>query len=556
MKTLLSYLLLSLLSLCTWAQCGGDVTYELSIPPGADGTYPPNTTVELCVTMTGWDGNMQGSNWLEGFGLTLGFGWAVVNPTLPPADAESDASGTWLWVETVTSDATGLTAGPGYFFEGPTGPTDGNPGNDWGDYCMNGDCVWTFCVELTTSANSGEPLNIEVQNYADGTMGSWGNNDCVGQDPPEILFNGVVGCSVYGCTDIAACNYDPNAQCDDGSCGYFSMGDITHNFMPCPDTTCIGSEISYSVTGDISSTYDWFINAGGLVTSDQTNDCEIVWGDIPGTYTIYVREMTADGCVGDIRTCDVEVLIPDIVFSPSKVEMCLNSSMDISASPAGGIWSSDFMNSSIFVATQAGTFYPSYTTNMYGCDVQEEVQVTVKRKYDAPNIIYSSEIIDLCFDSNYQIYIADDSVGVDYSWFIDDVRQLSTQNVLEVEWYDTTRTYLIKVIAYDSIGCESEPKLISVRTESCQRFFAPNSFTPNGDGLNDIFEIKGMSVYKPILKIFNRWGVVVYESSNLYWTGDSGTGFYCDNGIYNWIIDYRDKFGQNRQESGYVTLIR
>jgi len=601
-------LVILFLGIVSWfnvlSQCGGVTTFTTDIPPAADGTYPPNTTIELCVTMTGWNGNIQGSNWMEGFGLTIGAGWVVVNPTLAPDDAEADASGTWLWMNSVTSDATGLVAGPGYFFEGPTGPTDGNPGNDWGDFCGMGDCVWTFCVELTSSGNSGDPLNIEVQNFSDGTMGSWGNNDCVGQDPPVSIFIGEVGCNTYGCTNAAACNYDANAACDDGSCilpgctdpiacnfdlnapcddgsctyggctdpiacnfnplagcddgtcNYFSMGDITHNFIPCPDTTCTGSEVMYSVTGNQSSTYEWHVTGGGLLTTDLTNDCEIIWGDIPGTYTITVQETTERGCVGIIKTCDVEVIIPDITFNDDKFSMCLNSSDEIIPFPQGGTWDSEFMNGNTFVGAESGTYHPSYLTNIHGCDIQEEVEVVVKRKYEAPGIIYSSELIDLCFDSSVQIYIADDTVGVTYGWFIDDVKQPFNENFMEVEWSDTTRTYMIKVIAYDEIGCESEPKLISVRTESCQRFFAPNSFTPNGDGTNDIFEVRGLSVYRPTLKIFNRWGVVVYVSNDLYWTGNSGSGYYCENGIYNWIIEYKDKFGQNKEDSGYVTLIR
>ena len=604
MKKIYSLLVGIFLTLNVFSQCGGALTFDLSTPPAADGTYPPNTTIELCVTMTGWNGNLQGSNWMEGFGLTIGAGWVVINPTLPPEDADADASGTWLWMNTVTSDATGLVAGPGYFFEGPTGPTDGNPGNDWGDYCMNGDCVWTFCVELTSSGNSGDPLNIEVQNFSDGTMGSWGNADCVGQDPPVNIFIGEVGCSTYGCTNAAACNYDANAACDngscdmpgctdplacnydlnaacddgsctyggctdplacnfnplagcdDGSCGYFSMGDITHNFIPCPDTTCTGSEVMYSVTGDGNSTYEWHVTGGGLVTTDLTKDCEILWGNIPGTYTITVQEITEEGCVGVIKSCDVEVIIPDITFVTNIYSMCLNGSEELFALPAGGSWSSEFMNGNTFVGTKPGTYHPSYLTNIHGCDIQEEVEVVVKRKYEAPNIIYSAELIDLCFDSGVQTYIAEDTVGVTYGWFIDEVKQLSNENNMTIEWYDTTRTYIVKVIAYDEIGCESEPKLISVKTESCQRFFAPNSFTPNGDGTNDIFEVRGLSVYRPMMRVFNRWGVVVYESSNLWWTGDSGSGYYCDNGVYNWIIEYKDKFGQNKQESGYVTLIR
>ena len=363
-------------------------------------------------------------------------------------------------------------------------------------------------------------------------------------------------CTYGGCTDPLACNFNPLAGCDDGSCGYFSMGDITHNFIPCPDTTCTGSEVMYSVTGDGNSTYEWHVTGGGLVTTDLTKDCEILWGNIPGTYTITVQEITEEGCVGVIKSCDVEVIIPDITFVTNIYSMCLNGSEELFALPAGGSWSSEFMNGNTFVGTKPGTYHPSYLTNIHGCDIQEEVEVVVKRKYEAPNIIYSAELIDLCFDSGVQTYIAEDTVGVTYGWFIDEVKQLSNENNMTIEWYDTTRTYIVKVIAYDEIGCESEPKLISVKTESCQRFFAPNSFTPNGDGTNDIFEVRGLSVYRPMMRVFNRWGVVVYESSNLWWTGDSGSGYYCDNGVYNWIIEYKDKFGQNKQESGYVTLIR
>jgi len=603
-KILLPFLLSLIFQLSSHSQCSGDITYTLDTPPSVDLTYPPNTTVELCVTMTNWNGNAQGSNWLEGFGLTLGTGWVNVVPVTPPNDADGDASGTWIWVNSVTSDATGLTAGPGYFFEGPTGPTDGNPGNDWGDFCLNGDCVWEFCVSMTASGISADPLDIQVTPYADGTMGSWGNNSCEGQDPPVSIFDGEVGCTVYGCinpiacnfnplagcddgscdlpgcTDPFACNYDLNAECDDGSCtyggcidplacnfnplagcddgscNYFSMGDITHNLIPCPDTVCTGLEVNYAVTGNQSSIYDWNITGGGLVTTDQTNDCEIIWGNIPGTYTISVQEITEQGCVGVIKTCDVEVVVPDITFDTNEYKICLNGSVELNAEPLGGEWISNDMNGNTFLGTSPGTYYPSYITNIHGCDIQEEVEVVVKRKYEAPNIIYSAEIINFCTDSYNQTYFADDSIGVTYNWFIDDVRQPTTDNQLLVEWYDTTMTYIVKVIAYDEIGCESEPKLISVRTETCQRFFAPNSFTPNGDGINDVFIISGLSIYQPNLKIFNRWGVEVYVSSNLWWTGDGGGGYYCDNGVYNWIIEYKDKLGQNKQESGHVTLIR
>ena len=608
MKKVISLFVGIILSLNLLSQCAGFMDFDFNPQYPPNSTYPPSTVVTFCCTMTGWDGNdiAFGTNFFEGFGLNLGEGWTSVTPITPPNNS-GNSVGQWIWVNSVTSSSNGSTVGPGFFFESESGVevgaaiNDGNPGNDWGDSCPSGDCVWEFCIELTTSNVPGQSLLIEVTPYGDGTMGSWDNWDCF--DGPT-MWVGTVGCSVYGCTNPIACNYDLNADCDDGSCvqpgctdpiacnynlnapcddgsctyggctdplacnfnpfagcddgscGYFSMGDITHNLIPCPDTVCTGIEVNYAVTGNQNSTYDWHITGGGLVTTDQTNDCEIIWGDIPGTYTVTVQEITPQGCVGEVKTCDVVVVVPDITFDTSQYKICLNGSVNLNAEPLGGDWVSEYMNGNTFLGTSPGTYHPSYLTNIYGCDIQEEVEVIVKRKYEAPNIIYSAELINFCTDSYNQTYFAEDSIGITYNWFIDDVRQPTIDNQLSVEWYDTTKTYIIKVIAYDEIGCESEPKLISVRTETCQRFFAPNSFTPNGDGTNDVFIISGLSVYHPTLKIFNRWGVEVYVSSNLWWNGDGGNGYYCDNGVYNWIVEYKDRFGQNKQESGHVTLIR
>lgn len=583
------------------SQCGGNITYNLSIPPASDGTYPPSTVVELCVTMTNWNGNSQGSNWMEGFGLTLGSGWVGVTPVTAPNDAEGDASGTWIWVTSVTSDATGLTAGPGYFFEGPTGPTDGNPGNDWGDSCPSTTCVWTFCVELTASSVSGESLDIGVTPYADGTMGSWGTEMCF--DQVTEIIDSEVGCNTYGCTDPVSCNYDSNAACDDGSCtyagcidpvacnydinaacddgtctyggctdplacnfnplagcddgscGYFSMGNITHNFIPCPDTVCTGLELIYSVTGDENSTYNWTVTGGDIILPDQSKNCKILWGNIPGVYTITVQETTSAGCIGSIETCDVLVVVPDITY-PQNITICYNQSIVLNAEPHGGEWISEYMNGNTFIGYQPGGNFPKYRVNIYGCDYQESVPIYVEPLYEKPSVFFTKSTLDLCTDPNYQVYSAEDTRSVNYIWTLDNVVVNDEDNVYQTTWYDTTNTYLLSVFGVDNLGCESEKFEINIHTESCQRFYAPNSFTPNGDGTNDVFKISGLSVYQPTLKIFDRWGIEIYRSPNLWWTGDGGNGYFCNSDVYNWVVEYKDEQGFHRKETGFVTLIR
>jgi gliding motility-associated-like protein len=61
-------------------------------------------------------------------------------------------------------------------------------------------------------------------------------------------------------------------------------------------------------------------------------------------------------------------------------------------------------------------------------------------------------------------------------------------------------------------------------------FFIPEAFSPNGDGINDRFEIKGLEKYKTVeIQIFNRWGNIVYQSNN-YGVGDGKEGFWDGTG--------------------------
>ena len=599
----LSLVFFSLISILVKSQCSGDITYTLSVPSGPNNTYPPGTTVELCITMDGWDGNSQGSNWFEGFFIALGGGWETVTPTLFPDDAEGDGSGTWIWATSTTS-TNGATAGNGFYFEGPTGPLDGNGGNDWGDSCPSATCVWTCCVELTTAEGPpGTDLHIGVIPYSDGTMGSWGTQMC--NEVQTVFFDGSIGCFIPGCTDPTACNFDPdsdcddgtclqpgctdpeacnydlnapcddgscvyggctdptacnfnpNAGCDDGSCGYFSMGEITHDLIQCPDTTCVGSTVWYSVNGSQSSSYIWGLNSGGMVQTDGSSNCQIEWGNTPGTYIVSVQEITSQECFGEIETCQVELIVPDITFD-SSYHVCYNQSVQLSASPPGGVWSGSYVNGNVFIGYEPGVNWPTYTVEIYGCEVGESIDVTVYPVYQAPSIVYDDLEVDPCISDGQEVYYAYDNRSSTYNWSIDGISIPNASETLNVNWADTTEVYLLAVYGIDDRGCLSGIGGINVSVESCHRIYAPNSFTPNGDGVNDVFEVAGVGIYNPKLVIYNRWGYQVFATTDLreVWNGDDGTGYFSETDVYNWRVYYRDNEGFKREKEGTVVLIR
>ncbi|GAB3774648.1 hypothetical protein GCM10028818_17730 [Spirosoma horti] len=91
--------------------------------------------------------------------------------------------------------------------------------------------------------------------------------------------------------------------------------------------------------------------------------------------------------------------------------------------------------------------------------------------------------------------------------------------------------------------------------------YAPNTFTPNGDGLNDVFLAYGCGdITITSLAIFDRWGEVVFETttSPFLWDGKY-QGDRCGTGVYAWRIRYRlSQRGKviNDQKTGSLSLIR
>ena len=85
----------------------------------------------------------------------------------------------------------------------------------------------------------------------------------------------------------------------------------------------------------------------------------------------------------------------------------------------------------------------------------------------------------------------------------------------------------------------------------------PNAFTPNGDGINDQVTVKGYGIAKLNWQIYNRWGTLVYQSSNLK-TGWDGRykGVLQPQEVYTYILDVQFSDGTKYQKKGDITLLR
>ena len=91
------------------------------------------------------------------------------------------------------------------------------------------------------------------------------------------------------------------------------------------------------------------------------------------------------------------------------------------------------------------------------------------------------------------------------------------------------------------------------------QLFIPNAFTPQtGDQLNNHFVIEGIGVERFHLAIYDRWGMLVFESFNLQHSWDGTvSGKLCEPGIYNYKIWYNTgESPKSISKVGTVHLLR
>ena len=117
--------------------------------------------------------------------------------------------------------------------------------------------------------------------------------------------------------------------------------------------------------------------------------------------------------------------------------------------------------------------------------------------------------------------------------------------------------FIVCLTAYNIYNC-ANTHCDSVNVDQNSQFIIPNVFTPNGDNINDMFTVKGVSLKTLDAEVFNRWGEKVYEwhTTSGGWDGRTASGLLSPSGTYFFIINASGMDGKKYFEKGSFTLIR
>ena len=338
-----------------------------------------------------------------------------------------------------------------------------------------------------------------------------------------------------------------------------------NNVIPADPTECLGVDGSITMAGLIAGvSYSVSYNFNGApytVTIIANGSGNVVMAGLgAGVYSNIV--LVSLGCTSN--TIEAVTLkdpgAPAIPLAGSNSPVCEGGTLALyardSSMVTGWLWTgpggftSSMQNPVItnVPMSAAGTYVVSAING--GCSTSATTSVVVYPSVSLNNVTPDQSVI---FGASVQLN-ADGAVY--YTWKPND-GSLSNPNINNpVATPHATTTYI--VYGMNAWGC-GDSASVTIAVNVNDTIMIPSAFTPNGDGLNDIFRIVHPQNRQLVeFSVFNRWGQLVYQNNWNISQGWDGTfnGVPQDIGVYNYIIIVSSPEGANTVYKGDVMLVR
>jgi gliding motility-associated-like protein len=332
---------------------------------------------------------------------------------------------------------------------------------------------------------------------------------------------------------------------------------VTVTVNPMPTTQLLASDNSVCPNETVvlnasgATTYNWT----GIDLTGFTGNVQSIIALNSGWYTIIGT--TQFGCTtSDSTWIDVNPK-PVISVIPVLSEVCIGNPISITASGATYFWSNGntAANFSDF-PTQSETL-TIIGFNAFGCSDTIQANVVVH-----PNPLASIGVTNgnLQSDNPVATFLNNSINQVNSTWNFGDGTTI-TDNGQEVlhTFPMEDGSYTVSLVVASDYGC-LDSATIGIQVSGDPIYYVPNTFTPDGDEHNNVFQPIFTSGYDPTdfrLLIYDRWGEIIFESLSPEegWPGYYG-GLKVPAGTYSYTIMYFDKKENRLKEfQGHVNVI-
>jgi gliding motility-associated-like protein len=414
--------------------------------------------------------------------------------------------------------------------------------------------------------------NISIAGSAAITTWTWnlnnGNGNVTGTPNPSAANSQF---PLPGNYNVSLIVVDAN-QCKDTVVHQIMIGsNIVVGFIT--SDTCLGSPVYFSDTSQVlsGSIISWNWKFGDNTPNSTLQNPSHIYGSA-GTYNVTLF-VNSNLNFTDSITKSVHIYPnPEVYFTPDIADGCTPISVIFTDSTkilSGNLtqWLWDFSDNPQST-NHPQTTHTFYNSGYYKITLIVTSDMGCKGTFAVDSMIWAQQVPVAGFAVNpvmatvldSKIRFTDLSTGTflnGWNWDFGDLTTSIVQNPMHE--YLKTGFYWITLTVANQFGCwDSTGRSVWIKGEDA--FYAPNAFTPNEDGLNDVFLPLGtFNKDKPfVMLIFNRWGELIFETNSyIPWDGRSrNSNEYCKDGVYIWKISYIDVNGLNQKLSGRVTLIR
>ncbi|MCB9168931.1 MAG: gliding motility-associated C-terminal domain-containing protein [Flavobacteriales bacterium] len=326
---------------------------------------------------------------------------------------------------------------------------------------------------------------------------------------------------------------------DANDCANRDSVDVVFDPLPVIDLHDTIVCISETVTLDAENPGSWYLWSTGATTRTVALD------SVSGTYSVVVTTPTF--CVDSADAQITFIDFPIVDLGPDSA-LCDRDTMPLDLGNPGQsyLWSNGSTDQETYFTDDAEVWGQVF--NGY-CTTRDSVTLVFHPLPD--EIAEALRVVCLDVPPNKTLLDAGNP-GCTYLWNTNETTQMIEADAYG--WYIVDITTPLHCSITDSVYIQ----------EYCPPVcYIPNSFTPDGDGVNDIFAPSGYNIATMQLMIFDRWGELIYSGADgdAAWDGTRG-GTNVQDGVYVWKVkyrffeDYRGTMGPEQEQVGHVTLLR
>lgn len=325
-----------------------------------------------------------------------------------------------------------------------------------------------------------------------------------------------------------------------------------------PDITEICPYLNDTLTVTASGgtgvyTYAWSAVGGATIANSQI---ALIKPSQTTNYQVIVTDQCGTQSTGNVL---YTITSPPLVLTMSDpVLICPGETTTVSVSATGG-WGAYYYSWNPTGLTQPSITVNPFFTTTYVATVSDDCQtftvsdaVTVTVQKPVADFIVSSNLVVEDVPITFQNLTVN---GVSYFW---DLGNGTTSTLVHPNaTYPEPGLYDIWLIATDANGCiDSTKRGIYIKEETY--LYVPNAFTPDGDRFNNVFKAETIGLIDFNIKIYNRWGELIFESNDprFEWDGTINQSTKVPDGVYTYVIVYSTPYEINNRAIGHVNVLR